>query len=145
MVKVKVAELVHPKFKGALLGLKGQEMSFDTAFKVNALIKKVEKKIVEVEELKMEILLKYCELDENGELVPNTDEQGNPILGSVKPIEDEEKSAEFKQKFMEYLNAEVEVDAPKLDPASLRDTRVSGNDLEFLDVFLLKQADLKLV
>ena len=143
MVTLRIGELILPQFKGALMGLKGQEMGFDTAFKVNALIKKIENKILEVEELKFSLLKKYCQVDEKGNFVENIGPNGNPIRGSVVPIE--ETVEEFKQKFAELVNTKVEFDVPKIDISKLKDTRITMNDLEFLEPFLEEKPNLSLV
>lgn len=143
MITLKVAELITPKFKYALLALVKQEMGFDTAFRIKALIKKIEEKIIEVEEVKFSLIKKYCQKDENGNLIEAKDEDGKVIKGSVVPLE--ETVDEFKAKFAEYLSTKIEFDVPKINVEKLRDTRVTIEDLHFLEPFLEDKPNLTLV
>lgn len=143
MITLKVAELIMPKFKHALLALMKQEMGFDTAFRIKSLIKKIEDKIIEVEEVKFSLIKKYCQTDENGNLIEAKDEAGKVIKGSVVPLE--ETVDEFKAKFAEYLSTKIEFDVPKINVEKLRDTRVTIEDLHFLEPFLDDKPNLTLV
>lgn len=131
MIKLKIERLIHPQFKNSLLGLCGQEMSFGTAIALKHLVERVEKKIIEVEDEKMEIIRKYAPLDENGNIIPAQDEDGKDIPGSVR-VPEGDKADLFRNDFIKFLKKEVEIQSQQIDPNALKDTRVTMNDLEFL-------------
>lgn len=103
MIQVKIGELLNST--EALQKLAGTELKAKLAWQVGRILKAAEAEIQSFNETRMNLIKKYGEKDENGELV--TDEQGN-----CKIVEGDIN--EFSNELNDLINSEVEISGNKI-------------------------------
>lgn len=122
MITVKISELLNST--ESLQKLAETKLKAKLAWQVSKLLKSADKEIQEFNETRMNLVKKYGEKDEQGELI--TDEKGNcKILeGGIN---------DFTSELNELVGSEVEISANK----------ISINDLENIDFTPAEMANLE--
>lgn len=103
MIQVKISDLLNST--EALQKLAGTELKAKLAWQVGRILKAAEVEIQSFNETRMNLIKKYGEKDEKGELV--TDEQGN-----CKIVEGDIN--EFSNELNDLINSEVEINGNKI-------------------------------
>ena len=103
MIKIKISDLLNST--EALQKLAGTELKAKLAWQVGRILKAAEIEIQSFNETRMNLIKKYGEKDENGELI--TDEQGN-----CKIVEGDIN--EFSNELNDLINSEVEISGNKI-------------------------------
>lgn len=85
--------------------LAGQPLRGKVAFQISKILKKLEDELTLFNDTRVEIIKKYSQTDENGNLI--TDENGNVKLN-------ENTIAEFNKEITELLNTEIEINCDKI-------------------------------
>jgi hypothetical protein len=111
------------------------QVSAKTLFKFQKIFKGVETQMKDYEEIRMKVLKKFADLDENGEIKKGTDANGNETM-TVSP----EKIADFNREMIELSGSEVEVTKVVLDIEELNNiSSLSARDISILvDAGLIK-------
>ncbi len=85
--------------------LAGEKLRGKVAFQISKILKKLEDELTLFNSTRVEIIKKYSQTDENGELI--ADEEGNVKLK-------EESIEDFNKEIVELLNMEIKIDANKI-------------------------------
>lgn len=125
MIKIKIQDLLNST--EALQKLAQTSLKARPAFYVAKMLKAADKEIQEFNETRMNLIKKYGEKDENGELV--TDESQN-----CKIPDGEIES--FSQELNDLVMTEVEINANKLRIDDLEDVDFTPNDMTILEAFI---------
>ena len=127
MISIKMADLVNSAT--ILQKLSGMSLKARLAWQIARLLKAADVEIQSFNETRMNMIKKYGEKDENGELI--TDEKGNC---KIPP----EISSQFTSELEDLLKTEVEINANYIsfeDIENLDFTPVEMNQLEpFIDM-----------
>ena len=107
--------------------LSNKSLKGRAAFRVARLIKKKKKEFTLFNEKRMDLIKEYAQKDENGEM--KSDENGNVTL-------DQDRLNEFYQSLDELLNADVEINAEKIDSEDLGDIEITPAQIINLEAFL---------
>ena len=97
------------------------------AFRVARLLRELEKEFTLFNETRVELIREYAQKDENGEI--KSDENGNVTL-------DQARLNEFYEKLDELLNAEVEINAEKIDIDDFGDVDFTPAQIINLEAFI---------
>lgn len=97
------------------------------AFRVARLLRELEKEFTLFNEKRVELIREYAQKDENGEI--KSDENGNVTL-------DQTRLNEFYEKLDELLNAEVEINAEKIDIDDFGDVDFTPAQIINLEAFI---------
>ena len=125
MITVKISDLLNST--EVLQKLAGTELKAKLAWQVGRLLKAADKEIQDFNETRMNLIRKYGEKDESGELV--TDDKGNCKI--VEPgIED------FQNELNELINSEIEINANRLKIESLEDIDFTPSEMANLEMFI---------
>ena len=103
--------------------LAGQSLRGKVAFQISKILKKLEDELTLFNNTRVDIIKKYSETDENGELI--ADENGNVKLK-------EETIAEFNKEITELLNMEIEIDANKIALKDIEDVDFTPAEMTLL-------------
>lgn len=125
MIKVKINDLLNST--EALQKLAGTELKAKLSWQVSRILKAADAEIQSFNETRMNVIKKYGEKDENGELV--TDENQNCKIA-------ENNVAEFSNELNELMMSEVEINANKLDINSLEDKEFTPAEMAQLEIFI---------
>lgn len=97
------------------------------AFRVARLLRELEKEFTLFNEKRMDLIKEYAQKDENGEM--KSDENGNVTL-------DQDRLSEFYQSLDDLLNADVEINAEKIDAEDLGDVEFTPTQIINLEPFI---------
>lgn len=125
MINVKMSNLLDST--EALQKLAKREVKAKLAFQIARLLKAADKEIQQFNETRMDLIRKYGEKDENGEL--NTDENGNC---KIKP----ENISVFSTELNELMATEVEINANALKFTLLEDLDFTPSEISVLEPFI---------
>jgi len=125
MINVKISELLDST--ETLQKLAKKDFKAKLAWSIARLLKAAEKEIQEFNETRMNLIKKYGEKNENGELV--TDDKGNCKI-------DSDSMNEFTNELNELLKTEVEINANPIDIALLEDINFTPSDMVILEPFI---------
>ena len=103
MIKVQLKDIIEGT--EVLKKLAGQPLRGKVAFQISKILKRLEDELTLFNNTRVEIIKKYSQTDENGELI--SDENGNVKLK-------EETIEDFNKEITELLNMEIEIDANKI-------------------------------
>jgi hypothetical protein len=139
MLFLKNSLIASPRFQQGVAQLAQQKLPVKTAFDMKVLLNRIERKIKDADKVKVELMLQYCQKDENGNLKPYMDKvtqedgtvQEVARPGTVVPIP--ETKEEFEKKFEEFLNFEHEIKGNKFTAADLQDANLSAADAHILE------------
>lgn len=124
MIKVKLAHLLNGT--EALQNLSKKELKAKVAYNISKLLKSADKEVQSFNKTRMDLINKYGEKDEAGELV--TDENGNCRVPDMNV-------ATFTEELNELIDIEVELNANKIDLEQLGDVEFTPNDMAMLEPF----------
>ena len=125
MIKVKINDLLNSV--ETLQKLSNQNFKAKLAWQVARLIRAAESELQTFNDTRLNLIRKYGEKDENGDLL--TDENNN-----YKIIPD--KANDFSNELNELANSEVEINAKKLDFALLEDLDFTPVEMAVLEPFV---------
>ena len=125
MINVKISELLNSV--DTLQKLAQKDFKAKLAWQIARLLKEAEKEIQSFNETRMNLIRKYGQKDENGEL--KTDENGNCQI-------DSEYVGTFSDELNELLNTEVEINANKISLALLEDVDFTPSEMAILEPFV---------
>lgn len=125
MIKVKISELIDSI--STLQKLAQKDFKAKLAWSIARLLKAAEAEIQSFNETRMDLIRKYGEKDDNGELI--TDEKGNCTL--VK-----DKVQDFNAELNELLASEIEINANPINIEMLEDLDFTPADMSVLEPFV---------
>lgn len=125
MINVKIADLLNST--DVLQKLANKELKAKLAWSVSKLLKAADKEIQDFNETRMNLIKKYGEKDESGELI--TDEKGN-----CKIIADNMNT--FTTELNELMNADVEINANKILIDDIGDIEFTPSEMTVLETFI---------
>ena len=125
MIKVKISDLLNST--EALQKLAGTELKAKLAWQVGRILKSADAEIQSFNDTRMNLIKKYGEKDEAGELV--TDDNGNCKIPN-------ESLAMFSSELNELVDAEIEINANKIAIDSLDDKEFTPAEMSQLEVFI---------
>ena len=124
MIKIKISDLLEGA--EALKKLAGTELKAKLAWQVGRILKSADVEIQSFNDTRMNLIKKYGEKDENGELI--TDDKGNcKILNGLD---------EFSNELNELIAAEVEINANKISIDNLADKEFTPLEMSQLEPFV---------
>lgn len=125
MIKVKISDLLNGT--EALKKLAETQLKAKLAWQVGRILKAADTEIQSFNDTRMDLIKKYGEKDENGELI--TDEKGN-----CKVMPDGIEN--FSNELNELINSEVEINANKISIDSLEDKEFTPAEMSQLEPFV---------
>lgn len=125
MIKIKLGDLINST--EVLQKLSQTEMKAKLAWSVTRLLKAADKEMQEFNETRMNLIKKYGEKDENGELV--TDDKNNCKIP-------EANLAQFSSELNELIDEEIEVNANALSLEALEDKEFTPAEMSVLEPFI---------
>lgn len=125
MISVKLEQLVNST--DALRGLSQKSLKARSAYAVSKILKAADTEMTNFNEARMELIKKYGEKDENGEL--KQDEKGNV---RVEP----EFIQSFSDELKDLLDTEVEISANKISIGDLGDVEFTPAEMAQLEDFI---------
>ena len=125
MIKVSIKDLVGST--EALQKLASMELKAKTSWQIGRILKSADAEIQSFNEARMNLIRKYGEKDENGELI--TDDKGNcKIL--------EEGVKEFASELNDLIEQEVELNANKVAVEDLDGKEFTPSEMAQLEMFI---------
>jgi septum formation topological specificity factor MinE len=103
MISIQLKDVIEST--EVLKKLAGEKLRGKVAFQISKILKKLEDELTLFNSTRVEIIKKYSQTDENGELI--ADEEGNVKLK-------EESIEDFNKEIVELLNMEIKIDANKI-------------------------------
>lgn len=97
------------------------------AFRVARLLRELEKEFTLFNDKRMDLIKEYAQKDENGKM--KSDDNGNVTL-------DQDRLTEFYQSLEDLLNADVEINAEKIDAEDLGDVEFTPTQIISLEPFI---------
>ena len=125
MIKVKIADLLNST--ETLQKLSQKDFKAKLAWSVARLLKAAEAEIQAFNETRMNLIKKYGEKDENGELI--TDDNGNCKINK-------DDTDEFSKELTDLIDAEVEINANKIKMDLLENIDFTPSDMAVLEPFV---------
>ena len=125
MITVKLSDLVNST--ETLQKLAQKDFKAKLAWSISRLLKAADAEIQNFNEARMELIKKYGEKDENGELI--SDENGNC---KISP----ESSKDINTEIVDLINSDVEMKGNKLQLDLFEDTNFTPSDMAILEPFI---------
>ena len=125
MIQVKISDLLNST--ETLQKLAQKDFKAKLAWSIARLLKAAEAEIQSFNDTRLNLIKKYGEKDENGELI--TDEKGNCRIES-------ENLAEFNKELNELVSTEVEINANKISIDLLENVDFTPSDMAILEPFV---------
>lgn len=125
MIKVQLKDLLNST--EALQKLSRQNLKARLAFQVARMLKAAEKEITDFNEVRTNLIKKYSEVDENGELIP--DENGNIKISK-------ENISAFNNEFNDLISSEIEIPTEPIKLDSLEDLTFTAAEMAVLEPFI---------
>ena len=125
MIKVQLKDLLNST--EALQKLSRQNLKARLAFQVARMLKAAEKEITDFNEVRTNLIKKYSEVDENGELIP--DENGNIKISK-------ENINVFNNEFNDLISSEIEIPTEPIKLDSLEDLTFTAAEMAVLEPFI---------
>ena len=125
MITVKISDLLNST--ETLQKLAQKDFKAKLAWSIARLLKAAETEIQSFNETRMNLIKKYGEKDENGELV--TDDKGNCKI-------ENENIDEFTKELNELIETTVEINANKIKMDLLEDIDFTPSDMAMLEPFI---------
>ena len=125
MIKVKLSELLNST--ETLKKLSQKDFKAKLAWSISRLLKAAEQEIQEFNDTRMNLINKYGEKGDDGQLV--TDDKGNC---RIVP----ENIQEFSNELNELINTEVEINANPIDIELLEDLEFTPTEMTQLEPFI---------
>lgn len=125
MIKLTINELLNST--EILQKLASKELKARLALEIARMLKSAEREIQDFNEVRMKLINKYGEKDENGELI--TDEKGN-----CKIMQEEIKT--FSNELNDLIATEIEINANKLKLEQIENLDFTPAEMSMLEPFL---------
>ena len=125
MITVKISNLLNST--EVLQKLSKTQLKAKTAWQVSKVLKLAEEEMQTFNDTRMEVLKKYAEKDENGELI--TDENNNC---KIMP----DKISEFNDELTELLDNNIELNVNKINIEDLNDIDFTPAEMNSLEAFI---------
>lgn len=125
MINVKLEDLINAT--DGLRGLSQKQLKARCAYAVGKILKSADAEIQSFNETRMELIKKYGEKDESGEL--KTEENGNV---RIPP----EGMNEFSRELRELLDTEVEISANKIKMDDIGEVEFTPAEMAQLENFI---------
>ena len=125
MINIKISDLLNGT--EALKKLAETQLKAKLAWQVGRILKAADTEIQSFNDTRMDLIKKYGEKDENGELI--TDEKGN-----CKVMPDGIEN--FSNELNELINSEIEINANKISIDSLEDKEFTPAEMSQLEPFV---------
>lgn len=125
MITVKIADLLNST--DVLQKLAQKDFKAKLAWSIARLLRTAEEEIKNFNETRMNLITKYGEKDDNGELI--TDENGNC---KIVP----ESIVNFSNELEDLLQTEVEINANKIDIEQLENLDFTPSEISVLEPFI---------
>lgn len=125
MIKVQLKDLLNST--EALQKLSRQNLKARLAFQVARMLKAAEKEITDFNEVRTNLIKKYSEVNENGELIP--DENGNIKISK-------ENINAFNNEFNDLISSEIEIPTEPIKLDSLEDLTFTAAEMAVLEPFI---------
>lgn len=125
MIKLTISELLNST--EVLQRLSKTDLKARLSWQVARLLKAADEEIQSFNETRMNLVKKYGEKDENGELI--TDDQGNCKIPN-------ESTLEFSNQLNELINTEVEINANKIKIADIENLDFTPAEMNMLEPFI---------
>lgn len=125
MITVKISDLLNST--ETLQKLSQKDFKAKLAWSIARLLKAAEAEIQSFNDTRMNLIKKYGEKDENGELI--TDENGNC---KINP----DDTAEFSKELNDLIETTVEINANKIKMDLLEDLDFTPSDMAVLEPFV---------
>ena len=125
MIKVRLEDLVNAT--DGLKGLSQKQLKARCAYAVGKILKSADAEIQSFNETRMELIKKYGEKDENGEL--KTEENGNV---RIPP----EGLNDFSKELRELLDTEIEISANKIKMDDIGEVEFTPAEMAQLENFI---------
>jgi hypothetical protein len=125
MINVKLEELVNAT--EGLKGLSQKQLKARCAYAVGKILKSADAEIQSFNETRMELIKKYGEKDENGEL--KTEENGNVRIPA-------EQMEAFSRELRELLDTNVEISANKIKMDDIGEVEFTPAEMAQLENFI---------
>ena len=125
MIQVKISELLNST--DTLQKLSQQDFKAKLAWQIARLLKAAEAEIQSFNETRMNLIRKYGEKDETGELI--TDDKGNCKIN-------EDSVKDFSSQLSDLLDTQVEINANKIKVEQLEDIDFTPAQITILEPFI---------
>lgn len=125
MITVRIADLLNST--DVLQKLAQKDFKAKLAWSIARLLRTAEEEIKNFNETRMNLITKYGEKDDNGELI--TDENGNC---KIVP----ESIVNFSNELEDLLQTEVEINANKIDIEQLENLDFTPSEISVLEPFI---------
>lgn len=125
MIEIKLEQLVNSS--EGLKGLSQKSLKARSAYAIAKILKAADAEMTNFNETRMELIKKYGEKDENGEL--KTDENGNVHIP-------DEVLNTFSTELQELLGTKVEINANKIRMSDLENVEFTPSEMAQLDEFI---------
>lgn len=125
MITIKMSDLLNST--EILQKLSQKDFKAKLAWSIARLLKEAEKEIQQFNDTRMNLIKKYGEHDEVGDLI--TDEKGNCKI-------QQDAVQQFTDELNELVNTEIEINANKIDIELLEDTEFTPSDMSLLEPFI---------
>lgn len=125
MITVKIADLLNST--DVLQKLAQKDFKAKLAWSIARLLRTAEEEIKNFNETRMNLITKYGEKDDNGELI--TDDNGNC---KIVP----ESIVNFSNELEDLLQTEVEINANKIDIEQLENLDFTPSEISVLEPFI---------
>ena len=125
MITVRIADLLNST--DVLQKLAQKDFKAKLAWSIARLLRTAEEEIKNFNETRMNLITKYGEKDDNGELI--TDENGN-----CKIVPD--SIVNFSNELEDLLQTEVEINANKIDIEQLENLDFTPSEMSVLEPFI---------
>ena len=125
MIKIKLEQLVNSA--EGLRGLSQKQLKARAAYAVAKILKAADAEMTSFNETRMELIKKYGEKDETGEL--KSDENGNVHIP-------DDTLATFSNELQELLDTEVEISANKIKMNDVENVEFTPSEMAQLDDFI---------
>ena len=125
MITIKMSDLLNST--EILQKLSQKDFKAKLAWSIARLLKEAEKEIQQFNDTRMNLIKKYGERDEAGDLI--TDEKGNCKI-------QQDVVQQFTDELNELVNTEIEINANKIDIELLEDTEFTPSDMSLLEPFI---------
>lgn len=140
-IVLKNSDLNNFTFQQTFNKLKTMPFGTKTAYKISYIGNHIDKYVKQGREVFQTIAKKFAQLDEKGNLVPETQERTNPETGEAEqfPIpgsflfKDDESKEAFMKEQEEFMNIEHVIPKHKLSVDELGDSKLSANDISALE------------
>lgn len=125
MIEIKLEQLINSS--EGLKGLSQKSLKARSAYAIAKILKAADAEMTNFNETRMDLIKKYGEKDENGEL--KTDENGNVHIP-------DEVLNTFSIELQELLGTKVEINANKIRMSDLENVEFTPSEMAQLDEFI---------